>query len=98
MIISDELMAAFLDGNTSAEDTMSVLHAARNDEELQEIIRISDEADKDLANSIDAPEVIPMAAMAAQQKENCLCDIECEEFVLHQLGIEATHKSLLDEA
>lgn len=91
-------MAAFLDGNTSVADTMSVLHAVRNDKELQEIIRISDEVDKDLANRIDAPEVIPMAAMAAQQKENYLCDIECEEFVLHQLGIEATHKSLLDEA
>ena len=62
MIISDELMAAFLDGNTSAEDTMSVLHATRDDEELQEIIRISDEVDKDLANRIDAPASLPILA------------------------------------
>ena len=40
MIISDELLAAFLDGNTNAEDTMRVLKAAEQDEELRELIRI----------------------------------------------------------
>ena len=39
-----------------------------------------------------------MTAMAAKQKENYLCDLECEEFILHQFGIETTHKTLLDEA
>lgn len=39
-----------------------------------------------------------MTAMAAHKKENYLCDIECEEFILHQFGIETTHKTLLDEA
>ena len=39
-----------------------------------------------------------MTAMAAKKKETYLCDIECEEFVLHQFGIEVTHKSLLDTA
>ena len=39
-----------------------------------------------------------MTAMAAKKKDDYLCDIECEEFVLRQLGIEATHKSLLDTA
>ena len=39
--ISDELLAAFLDGNTNAEDTMRVLNAAEQDMELQEIIRIA---------------------------------------------------------
>ena len=37
--ISDELLSAFLDGNTSAEDTMRVLKAAEQDKDLQEIIR-----------------------------------------------------------
>ena len=32
IIISDELLSAFLDGNTSAEDTMRVLKAAEQDE------------------------------------------------------------------
>ena len=95
--ISDELLAAFLDGNTNAEDTMRVLNAAEQDMELQEIIRISSEVDEDMAITVK-PTIIPMTAMAAKKKETYLCDIECEEFVLHQFGIEVTHKSLLDTA
>ena len=95
--ISDELLAAFLDGNTNAEDTMRVLNAAEQDMELQEIIRIASEVNEDMAITIK-PTVIPMTAMAAKKKETYLCDIECEEFVLHQFGIEVTHKSLLDTA
>ena len=95
--ISNELLSAFLDGNTSAEDTMRLLNAAENDIELQEIIRISREIDEELAMD-SVPSVIPMTAMAAKKKENYLCDIECEEFVLHQFGIETTHKTLLDTA
>lgn len=95
--ISDELLAAFLDGNTNAEDTMRVLNAAEQDMELQDIIRIASEVDEDMAITIK-PTIIPMTAMAAKKKETYLCDIECEEFVLHQFGIEVTHKSLLDTA
>ena len=95
--ISDELLAAFLDGNTNAEDTMRVLNAAEQDMELQEIIRIASEVDEDMAITIK-PTIIPMTAMAAKKKETYLCDIEGEEFVLHQFGIEVTHKSLLDTA
>lgn len=99
IIISDELLSAFLDGNTSAEDTMRVLKAAEHDENLQEIIRIANEVDEDMATLKPArKKPVPMTAMAAKQKENYLCDIECEEFILHQFGIETTHKTLLDEA
>ena len=95
--ISDELLAAFLDGNTNAEDTMRVLKATVQDMELQEVIRLAGEVDKDLCATI-RPRILPMTAMAAQKKGNYLCDIECEEFVLHQFGVETTHKSLLDMA
>lgn len=97
IIISDELLSAFLDGNTTAEETLQVLKAAEQDEKLREVIRFSVEVDEDL-NVSQKDEALPMAAMAARQKDNYLCDIECEEFVLHQLGIETTHKTLLDEA
>lgn len=97
-IISDEMLSAFLDGNTSAEDTMRVLDAAAHDKDLQEIIRIASEVDEDLAMMKPEVKHIPMTAMAAHKKENYLCDIECEEFILHQFGIETTHKTLLDEA
>ena len=98
IIISDELLSAFLDGNTSAEDTLRVLKAAEQDEDLREIIRISGEVDEEMAIMKPETKHIPMTAMAAYKKENYLCDIECEEFVLHQFGIETTHKTLLDEA
>lgn len=97
IIISDELLSAFLEGNTSQEDTLLVLKAAGQDENLREIIRISSKIDEDMV-TISAERPIPMTAMAARQKDNYLCDIECEEFVLHQFGIEVTHKSLLDTA
>lgn len=97
-IISDELLSAFLDGNTSAEDALRVLKATEQDENLREIIRISKEVDEDMAMKKSETKHIPMTAMAAHKKENYLCDIECEEFVLHQFGIDTTHKTLLDEA
>ena len=95
--ISDELLAAFLDGNTSAAETRRVLKAAQHDAQLQELIRIASLVDEDI-NAQSHTAVIPMTAMAAKKKDDYLCDIECEEFVLRQLGIEATHKSLLDTA
>lgn len=98
IIISDELLSAFLDGNTSQEDTLRILKAAERNDELRNIIRIANEVDHDVTKQEVAANNIPMTAMAAQQKGNYLCDIECEEFVLHQFGIEITHKSLLDEA
>lgn len=99
IIISDELLSVFLDGNTSAEDTMRVLKAAEQDIDLQDIIRIASEVDEDMAAlKPAATKPIPVTAMAAKQKENYLCDIECEEFILHQFGKETTHKTLLDEA
>lgn len=98
VIISDELLSTFLDGNTSAEDTLRVLKAAEQNESLRETIRISSEVDEDMATLKSISKPIPMTAMAARQKGNYLCDIECEEFVLHQFGIETTHKSLLDDA
>lgn len=97
-MISDELLSAFLDGNTSKEDSLLILKAAEEDDELRNIIRIANEVDNDMTKQETAASKIPMTAMAAQQKGNYLCDIECEEFVLHQFGIEITHKSLLDEA
>lgn len=96
LIISDEVMSAFFDGNTSAEDTMRVLRAAQQNEVMGKALLAACDNDEDLA--LGCGKQIPMTAMAARKKENYLCDIECEEFVLHQLGIETTHKTLLDEA
>lgn len=98
IFISDNMLAAFLEGNTSAEETMLVLNAAEHDEGLREVIRLSRELDDEWSNHQQTAHELPMMALAAKKKDNYLCDIECEEFILHQFGIEATHKTLLDEA
>lgn len=68
IMISDELLSAFLEGNTSAEDTIRVLKAAEQDEELREIIRISKEVDDEMFSSCEESKSLPMTAMAARQK------------------------------
>ncbi len=40
-LISDELLAAFLEGNTSKEETLQVLHAIKNDPFLRDIVEIA---------------------------------------------------------
>lgn len=97
-MISDEQLSAFLDGNASVEEMFQVLETAKRDKELCEIIKISGKIDKDMANMKPIFKNIPMTAMVACQEKNYLCDIECEEFILHQIGIETTHKTLLDDA
>ena len=39
--ISDELLAAYLDGNTNAEETKQVLNALKTDKQLQEVLHIA---------------------------------------------------------
>ena len=39
--ISDELLAAYLDGNTNKEETELVLKALKTDKELQEVLDIA---------------------------------------------------------
>ena len=117
--ITNEMLAAFLDGNTSAADTMRVIEAADHDPELSDVIRLAADIDADLAlkrsgrtaplplpdAALPMPAAMPMpaaalpvGALAARRGDGYLCDIECEEFVLRQLGIESTHLSLLDTA
>lgn len=40
-LISDELLAAFLDGNTNKEETLQVLHAIKNDASLRHIVELA---------------------------------------------------------
>ena len=64
--ISDEMLAAFLDGNTTAPETQSVLDAVASDDRLQEFLSLSlqvDEAmsgiDLDLSLSKNRPFPVP---------------------------------------
>ena len=64
--ISDELLAAFLEGNVNADEMAQVLQAAKDDAGLREVL--------DMAQQID-DDALPMMQMAAEGGRN-LCDPE----------------------
>lgn len=100
-IISDELLAAFLEGNTKKEETQQILQAMKQDEELQEVLSIAMQTDKEIPlvyhPDADADDVLPMLQMAALGGEN-VCAVLCEFFILNQHHIIYNQESLFDTA
>ena len=86
--ISDELLAAFLEGNVNEKEVAQVLQAAKADAEIQEVF--------DIAMQLDDAEM-SMLQMAAEGGRN-LCDVECEAFVLKRCGIDSEVEELLEVA
>lgn len=93
--ISDEMLAAFLDGNVSEAEAASVLNEIGNDSDLAEVLSISAQVDEDLER--EKNRILPIFALAAANPEN-LCSLECEAFILHHHDIPINHFSLLEEA
>lgn len=100
--ISDELLAAYLDGNTSKEETMQILEALKEDKELQEVLDIALQTEEE--NSVQQPinatfsvETIPMLQKAALSGEN-ICAVLCEIFILHRRQLPCDEKWLLNTA
>lgn len=85
--ISDELLAAYLEGNTNAEETLVVLNALKESLDLREALDIS----------IQLEEEEPILQIAAEGGRN-LCDVQCETFILRQRGIDCTVEELLEVA
>lgn len=81
--ISDELLAAYLDGNTSEGETQQVLQALKEDKELQEALDIALQVEDDSIQSSFTTDVIPMLQMAATGREN-ICAVLCEIYILHR--------------
>lgn len=86
--ISDELLAAYLDGNATEEETRRVLAALREDAALREAVGIALRAD-----SVPL-EVLPMMQMAAQSGEN-LCGVMCEAYILNRRGLDCDKDRLM---
>lgn len=99
-IISDELLAAFLEGNTSKEETQRILQAMKTDKELQEVLSVSLKTDEDasltLHKTIDM-EILPMLQKAAISGEN-VCAVLCEIFILHRRHLPYDEEWLLTTA
>lgn len=101
--ISDELLAAYLDGNTCADDTMLVIDMMKCDELLQEFMDMSESVDADLEQQLNGrthlASDIPMTAVAAATTSGGnLCDIQCEDFILKRHDIHFSDSVLEEEA
>ena len=72
-IISEEILAAYLDANANADETRLVIDSLCDDEELRELMQISQLVDSDLSMSHEEVEILPMTALAANCAESNLC-------------------------
>ena len=106
-MISDELLAAYLDGNTSKEETRQVLQALKKDKQLQEVLNVALQAE-DVIGLAASPseevsiiplqnEVLPMLQMAALSGEN-VCAVLCEIFILQRHHIPYNEEQLVNTA
>ena len=100
-IISDELLAAFLEGNTSKEETQRILQAMKTDKELQEVLSIAMQTDKEIPlvyhPDSDSDDLLPMLQTAALGGEN-VCAVLCEIYILKRHHIIFNQESLFDTA
>lgn len=96
--ISSEVLAAYLDGNATAQECQDVLNALAGDEQLRELLHISQLVDADLGQLSHDCEIIPMTAMAATCDKNNLCSLECEKFILQHFNIDFDEHQLLQNA
>lgn len=95
--LSEELLAAYTEGKTNYQDTLSVLEALSIDHELQEEYLISQQLDALMGEEYENIDTIPMTAFAAASRQN-LCDFQCEEYILKQLAIPYNISEITDEA
>ena len=82
--ISAEVLAAFLDGNATAQESKEILNALLNDAELRELFHVSQSVDSELDVMPQDCDVIPMTAMAATCNEENYCCLECEKYILRK--------------
>ena len=96
--ISAEVLAAFLDGNATAQESKEIITALTEDAELRELLHISQSVDAELGVVSQECEFVPMTAMAATCNEENYCSLECEKYILRKLNIEFNEEELLQNA
>lgn len=96
--ISDEMLAAFLDGNVDSQESQTVLGAFAENAEIREILNIAYEVDAELGHLDSACDILPMTALAASCGEENYCCLECEKYILNDQGIAFDEQDLLDDA
>lgn len=96
--ILTEVLAAFLDGNATAQESQEILRSFSEDAELRELLHISQSVDAEMGLKSEEIELIPMTSMAATCGENNYCSLECEKYILRRLNIEFDEQKLLENA
>lgn len=96
--VTEEMVAAFLDGNATLEETQMILRELPHSDELQEIISIATGVDRDLALGFNAEEVLLKSAYAASSQRGNLCCWECEKHILNKHNIAYDEERLLQLA
>ena len=96
--ISAEVLAAYLDGNATVQESNEILNALSEDAGLRELLRISQSVDDELVVDSRECELIPMTAMAATCGEESLCSLECEKYIMCQFNVEFDAQQLLQDA
>ena len=96
--MSSDMIAAYLDGNLSEEQTQLVLDRLSEDEELREIMEISQAVDLELDWQMNRAEKLPMTALAAEDSAANRCVYECEKYILERLGVIFDDDQLLSVA
>lgn len=97
--ISDELLAAYLEGNTSEEETRQILQTMETDESLQETLDIALHVDEGTLFTLHSslPEELPMLQKAASSGEN-ICAVLCEIYILHRRQLPYDEEWLMNTA
>ena len=96
--ISAEVLAAFLDGNATTQESKEIMATLAVDAELRELLHISQSVDAELGIAPQECDFLPMTAMAATCNEENYCCLECEKFILRKLDIEFNEEQLLQNA
>lgn len=95
---SDEVIAAFLDGNASAQESQAILAKLSEDAELRELLRISQMVDAELGLDYKECCYLPVSAMAASCEEGPYCCLECEKHILDAFDIPYDEEQMMSDA
>jgi hypothetical protein len=97
-VLSDEVLAAYLDGNASPQQSLEVVNLLSDDSDLRELFYISQKVDAELGLAPVECELLPMTALAATCSEDSYCALECEKYLLNHFDIEFDEAQLLEKA
>ena len=89
--ISDELLAAYIYGNTNEAETLEVLNAIKDDPSLKEVLDIALDLEEEESATNNE---LPMMKLAAESGNN-ICSVLCEAFILLRREVSFVEKELL---